>query len=176
MSDAKNNPVSTGKKEMHTSDVKVGQREPRRIDVITEDNEPMVALADGIGSSEEAYLKELAFMEEPVTIRINISQEKNPARVVPCWVNGKGAELFTNGKWMQNGWLPVGIPVITRRKYVEVLARAKQEGVSTRVVEMDGGMKENYADRNANMRHSFSVISDTNPRGPDWLSTILMEK
>ncbi len=173
--DAKNSPVNTGKKELHTSDVKLGQREARRIDVI-EDDEPIVSLADGIGSSEAEYIAALAFMEEPMTIRINVSAEKNPARVVPCWVNGKGAEVFHREKWLQNGWLPVGVPVITKRKYVEVLARAKQETVTVRIVDTEGGGKENYADRNPNMRYSFSVLQDANPKGADWLSTILMEQ
>lgn len=174
--DSKNTPVNAGKKELHTSDVKLGQRDSRRIDLLSDTQEEIVALADGIGSSEAAYHAALAFMEEPMTIRINVSPEKNPARVVPCWVNGKGAEIFQRERWVQNGWLPVGVPVITKRKYVEVLARAKQETVTVRIVELEGGMKENYADRNPNMRYSFSVIQDNNPVGSDWLSTTLMEQ
>lgn len=173
MSDAKNNPVNTGKKEMTTDDVKLNAREPRRIDVISDVQESIIALDDApILTSQESYLAELAFMEEPMLIRINPSTEKRPAAVCPCWVNGKGAEMFVNGKWMQNGWLPIGTPVMTRRKYVEVLARAKQESVSIRVEEFNGE-KLNFADRNPNMRYGFSVLQDQNPRGAEWLTQIL---
>jgi hypothetical protein len=52
---------------------------------------------------------------------------------VDCWVNGKGAEVWDERtrKWMEFNFLPVGLPIITKRKYVEVLARSKSMKVNT---------------------------------------------
>lgn len=175
MSNAKNNPVNQPGKEFHTSDVPVGQRGSRNLDTFDNDEEPLVALADGLADSDAAYMGALAFMEEPVKINISKSHEKRAPNVVQCFVNGKGAEQLVNGKWAQCGWLPVGKPVITKRKYVEVLARARQETISTRVVEHKE-FEENLADRDAGVKYPFSVMEDRNPRGTDWLSTILQER
>jgi len=175
MNHAKNNPVNKPGKEFDTSDVKVGQRESRNLDEYDNDDEPLIALAEGIGDSRAEYNAALAFMEEPVTIRISKSSEKKAPNVMQCWVNGKGAEQFVNGKWMVCGWLPVGVPVTTRRKYVEVLARAKFETVSTRVVKHEDH-EENFADRTAGGKYPFSVLNDSNPRGVEWLSTIIQEQ
>ena len=48
---------------------------------------------------EKDYADQLKMAEDPVTIIIHPSQEKNPPQVVDCWVNGRGAEVFVNGKW-----------------------------------------------------------------------------
>lgn len=170
--DAKDNQVFATGSEFHSNDVKVRGRKPRNLDV--DDNESLVSTVEGLPASDSAYMAELAFLEEPVTIRISPSSEKNPARTVQCWVNGKGAEQLTNGRWMQCGWLPVGHIVTTRRKYVEVLARAKGETVSTRVVQ-HGEFEENFADRTASLKYPFSILKDENPRGIEWLQGILQD-
>lgn len=169
---AKDSPISTGSKEFHTDEVKITQRKARNLDLPPE-SETLIDVSDGLRADDAAYHSELAFMEEPVTIRIQPSMEKFAPKVVQCWVNGKGAEQLTNGKWMQCGWLPVNHVVTTRRKYVEVLARAKQEGISTRVVKHEDS-EDNFADRYTSMKYPFSVLSDANPRGHEWLSRILM--
>lgn len=172
--DAKNNPIFQTGSEFHTGDVKPGRRKARDLDN-PDDNEPMIALAEGIDADAEAYQAEMKFMEEPVTIRLAPSNEKNPPRTVQCWVNGKGAEQFVNGKWMVCGWLPINHTVTTKRKYVEVLARAKNEAVSTRVVKHETH-EDNLADRIPSCKYPFSVLRDENPRGHDWLATILQEQ
>lgn len=174
--DAKNN-VVVSSNELNTADVKVGQRKSRKLDVI-EDDEPMVALAEGIEDDPEAYAEAIAFMEEPITIRVNVptqADDKHPPRTVQCWVNGKGAEQFTNGKWMQCGWLPLNYTVTTRRKYVEVLARAKQENISTRVIQHRDS-EENIADRIAIGKYAISILNDNSPKAQEWIRTIISEQ
>ena len=171
--DAKNNQVFKGSRETNSEDIKVGQRGSRNIDVAPE-NETLIALSDGLEDSDEAYHAALSFMEQPVKIRISPSAEKNAPTTVQCWVNGKGAEHFRNGKWLQCGWLPVGQEVVTRRKYVEVLARSRLESVSTRVVKHEN-REENMADRTASTKYPVSILQDT-AEGHEWFSRILMEQ
>lgn len=171
--DAKNNQVIKSGRESHSDDVKTGQRGSRNLDLPVE-NETLIALSDGLEDSDEAYHAALKFMEEPVTIRISPSSEKNAPTTVQCWVNGKGAEQLQKGKWMQCGWLPIGHTVVTRRKYVEVLARAKSENVSTRVVKHEN-REDNMADRVASTKYPLSILQDS-PQGHEWFGRILMEQ
>lgn len=170
--DAKNNPVGRPKKEFHSSDVPLGQRDARNLDLPVE-NETLIALSEG-GGTDEDYHAELAFMEEPVTIRISASSEKNAPTTMQCWVNGKGAEHFRNGKWLVCGWLPIGQQITTRRKYVEVLLRSRSENVSTRVVKHED-REDNMALRTASTKYPVSIIGDT-PKGHEWASRILQEQ
>lgn len=170
--DAKNNPVSTGKREFESGDVKINQRAARNLDLPSEP-ESIVSL-DG-GTQDADYFATLAFMEEPVAIRIQKSSEKFAPNVVDCWVQGRGAEQLQNGKWMVCGWLPVNHTVITKRKYLEVLARAKHDSIQTRVVKHEDS-EENFADPYSSSKYPFSVLQDANPRGHEWLSRVLMEQ
>ena len=72
----------------------------------------------------------------------------------------KGAEIFTNGRWVEVGFLPVGEPVITKRKYVEVLAAAKHEAVNTRHDTAEAERPRNFVERTLSSRAPFSVIKD----------------
>lgn len=169
--DAINNPVKRQyNREKNTEDMKVGQRDSVNLDLPRE-SEDIVSLET---IAEQDYIDELAFMEETVMIRINKSSEKFAPNVVDCWANGRGAEQFINGKWAVCGWLPVNTVVTTKRKYVEVLARSKQESIQTRVVKHED-REENHADRFTNLKYPFSVISDKSPRGAEWLTRILSE-
>ena len=92
----------------------------------TNEREPIIIKAEK--GTSKSYLDELAFMEEPVTIRLEPSAEKNAPAWFPASVNGEGAEVLQpDGRWlhMAEGYLPVGRRVTTKRKYVEVLLRAK---------------------------------------------------
>lgn len=169
--DAINNQVKRQyNREKSTEDMKVGQRDSVNLDM-PRDSEEIAIAETTIGQD---YVDEINFMEEPVTIRINKSAEKYAPNVVDCWTNGRGAEQFINGKWAVCGWLPVNTVVTTKRKYVEVLARAKQESIQTRVVKHEDH-EDNFADRYTNLKYPFSVISDPSRRGAEWLTRILSE-
>lgn len=173
MSRAEHAPVIRTGKEISTSDLKVGQQ-PRIVLTADDeiDHENVIIPVDTPLMSEHARL--LAFAEEPVTIRIAQSSEKFAPKVVDAWVNGKGAEVLMNGKWVELGWLPVNIPVTTRRKYVEILARSKTDALSTQVVKHEES-EENNIDRNTSSKTVFSVIDDKSPLGVEWLTRLLME-
>ena len=101
--EAINTPVRRTRKEFHSDDTPIDQRES--IDLNQEIDHEHIIVADQPITSD--YAKLLAFGEEPVTIRIEKSSEKFAPVVVDCWVNGKGAEVFMNGHWVVLGYLPV---------------------------------------------------------------------
>lgn len=166
---AKNNPVNRSQREFESADVKMDQR--AAVDMSAPREREEIAAVESV--IDASYFDELAFMEEPVTIRIQKSTEKFAPNVVDCWVNGKGAEQFTNGKWMVCGWLPVGHPVITKRKYLEVLARAKVDSIQTEVTKYED-REDNKAIPYTSSKYPFQVIQDNNQRGGEWLSRVLM--
>src|SRR4051812_48246014 len=106
---------------VHTDDIKIDQKSPL---VEGADRAPEIVVADKPITND--YADALAFFEEPVTIIINPSTEKNAARHVPVWVNGKGCEVWNNqiNGWFEMAYIPVGQPLTIKRKYLEVLVRA----------------------------------------------------
>lgn len=163
--------IKRTRRETHTGDLPIGQKPVIDLDDYQRGDEVIIPVSAG---TDMEYVAELAFNEEPMTIRIERSSEKFSPKVVDCWVQGRGAELFVNGKWMVCGWLPVGQPIITRRKYVEVLARAKPDAVTTEVIRKDES-EENNLVRYTSSKYPFSVIRDDNPRGYSWLVQVLAE-
>lgn len=137
----------------------------------TNERESVIVKADK--SVDKNYLDMLAFMEEPVTIRLEPSAEKNAPAWFPASVNGEGAEVLQpNGTWvhMREGYLPVGRSVTTKRKYVEVLLRAKIDTINiegTTGYDVDRGTA-NAIRRMTTPVHGISIIEDRNPRSPAW--------
>lgn len=124
------------------------------------------------------YLQALQMAEEPITIMIEPSQEENAPIVIDCWVNGKGAEVLDprTNRWLELNCLPIGGAVTTKRKYVEVLARAKIDGIRTKTGDMTQELPENKIVRNTSRKAVFSVLHDANPRGREWLTRLLSER
>lgn len=122
--------------------------------------------------SNKDYAAELAFTQEPVTIRLEPSTEKNAANVFPVWVNGRPADIWNGENWQPVGWLPVGQEIIVKRCVLEVIVRAKIDTIETDVVEHPGQDPENRVKRFTSPVHSFSVIEDKNPRGAAWLREV----
>jgi hypothetical protein len=133
-----------------------------------------VALPEGHISND--YLEALAFNEEPVRIRIEAGSDENPQMTVDCWCNGKGAEIFnpTTKRWLETNCLPVGLVIITKRKYVEILARSKSMRVRTPDHGDGKNIDNNTVTRHHSRAHVFSVIGDSE-RGVEWLTQILNE-
>jgi hypothetical protein len=127
-------------------------------------------LTEKIGGDTD-YLDELAFMEEPVTVRIEPSSDKNAAGAFPVWVNGKPAEVFQNGKWDEID-LPVGRALVVKRKILEVIIRAKVDTIHTKILEMDSERPNNAINRFTSPVHSFSILEDRDPRGPAWVGEL----
>jgi hypothetical protein len=156
------------RQELHSDTMPIDQHPP-----ITDTStyEGDVVLAEKIDGKAD-YLAELAFMAEPVTIRLEPSSDKNAATAFPVWVNGKGAEVFQNNRWDEITYLPVGRPMVVRRSVLEVIIRAKIDTVHTAVQEMDSERPNNVVQRFTSPLTSFSILEDRNPRGAAWVQEL----
>ena len=154
-----------GRREVHTGTMDVGQQPaiilPNLDETLVREPEAIASVDTPLQSD---YYKELAFMEEPVTIRLEKSSEKNAPMLVDVHVNGRVE------------WIPVGRPYTVARKYVEVLARSKPIDIQTEHDSpMSGQDPQNRIIRNTRTMHPFSVVRDDNPKGFDWLTRVMME-
>src|SRR6267154_987667 len=126
MSDAINRPVNRSKRETYTADMPLAQKDDVDLSLGSTiiHGESLPNLTD-----DAELVQNLAFMEEPVTLRISASSGNKgvPESHVYVAVQGRGAEVMMNGKWCEITWLPIDVNLITKRKYVEVLARANPE-------------------------------------------------
>ncbi len=163
----------TATKEVHSEDTKIEQKPPIIADPHNRESEVIVAAK----VMDKDYLAELAFNEEPVTIRISRSAEKNSANTIPIWVNGKGCEVWNEQqkRWMEITHVPVERTIIIKRKYLANLAGAKQDRVETSGTDPEdiGKPGENRVDRYTSALCAFSVIHDPSPRGHAWLNELL---
>ena len=110
---------------------------------------------------QEAFAME-AFMNEPVTILVNPSQNPEDPKLVQVGVNGI----------IQ--FIPRGEPFTVKRKYVEVLARAKRTDFHQTLDERLGE-RMNHLQAMHSLRYPFSVIEDRNRHGGAWLIAVLAE-
>lgn len=105
----------------------------------------------------------LAFLEEFLIIRIHETGNLNDEPIVQLGVNGR--QVF----------IKRGVDSIVRRKYVEMLLRAKPENLQTRI-ERDGqGNPRNFIDKTRALKYPFSIVRDDNPMGRAWERKIRME-
>lgn len=159
-------------KELYSANTKIEQKPNINLDTMDRGDGDVV-LVDKLPSDD--YADALAFMEEPVKIRLTPSTDKNAATAFPAWCNGKKAEVFLNGRWVEtpDGYLPVGIELITKRKYLEIILRAKIDKVETIVGDATVEKPINEARRFTYPVNSVSIIEDKNPRGAAWATEII---
>lgn len=161
--DAVQTPVRRSRREAHTADMEVGQRP----DIFIPDTGPLVREPESIEPVETPigsdYAAELAFMEEPVKIRIEPLPEKFSPPAVDVYVNGQAV------------WIPVGREFVVKRKFVEALARSKPTDVSTAHEDATVDNPNNRVIRTTRSKYPFSVIRDDNPRGYAWLTKLMAE-
>lgn len=151
------------RKELNTGDFQVGQESTLVMPTgnLIRPEEPEIMIPDGPTINE--YAKQLAFMEEPVTVMVHETSSDNEAPLVDVYVNGV-AQYFVRGE-----------PVTCKRKYVEGLVRAKPTAISTDVRERNSENPQNVINRRSALRYPFSVVEDKNPNGSAWLRKVLAE-
>lgn len=155
------------RQELHSDTMKIEQKAPI-VDPKAYDGD--VILTER--THDQDYLDELLFNEEPVTIRLEPSSDRNAASCYPVWVNGKKAEVFQNGRWDEIGYLPVGRQLVVKRKVLEIIIRAKVDTIQTQILEQDAERPNNMVTRSTSAVHSFSIIEDRNPRGAAWATEL----
>lgn len=156
---------------LHSSDVKIEQKPSIVGNTPNNERRPDVVIADKLPTKE--YADALAFAEEPVTIRLEPSQERNSANVFEVAVNGIGAEVWMNGRWVSIRYLPVGQNITIKRKYLEVIVRAKIDMITTQHDDANVAMPMNRIDRTTTAARSFSIIKDKNPLGAAWIAELI---
>jgi hypothetical protein len=62
-----------------------------------------------------------------------------------------------------------------KRKYLEILARAKRTVISTPETTDNSGSRTNAIRQATTMKYPFQLVYDANPRGPAWLKGIMQE-
>lgn len=164
------------RREVHTTDTTPEQPPVIEIPVAGDFERPAEVIQPLEAAEKNDYFDELAFNEEPVTIMLQESQEKNAPRHVPVWVNGRGADVFLNGRWVPATYLPVNVELTVRRKVLETLVRAKPDNVSAGYTEQNGQDPVNKIDRRSFMKYPVTILEDKNPRGRAWLSRVLAER
>lgn len=108
------------------------------------------------------YAGNIDFMNEQVLICITPTAEKNAEQVIDVYNDGV-PQRFVRGHW-----------TLCKRKYVEVLARAKPFGVSTPEIIDGNGDRTTRIDITHGLRYPFEM-KDRNQRGQGWLQNILQE-
>jgi len=154
---------------LNTANIKTEQLSPI---TSAEDRVGQVVAGDETILEDRDYQDKLAMGEDPVEIEIQPASEENAPTSYPAWVNGRGAEVLLNNQWLPITYLPVGVPITVKRKYVEVLARAKTDNVKTVHDEANVAMPRNEVRRTTSAVANFNVLSDPNPRGPAWLAEL----
>lgn len=165
------------KSELDSRSIKQDQKPQIKMPELNEplEHEPLIVVAEpGMIKND---LDKLAFNEEPVSIIIHRSGERNGSSVTDyIAVNGKPAEMLFKNGWIPMGYLPRGVVITTKRKYLERLAASKKDEVQTKVVEAPGQDPQNLVDRYTTSTLPFSLIEDKNPLGGEWLSQLLRQQ
>jgi hypothetical protein len=104
----------------------------------------------------DGYAGDLAFMEELVEVEVHESSDPNAEPIVDLYCNGIPQRLIR------------GRAHTVKRKYVHILARARQVSMSTET-RVEGENVVNRVNKRSALRYPFSVMRDDNPRGRDWL-------
>jgi hypothetical protein len=126
-----------------------------------EEGSEIIIERDAAGFKEKAAM--LAFMEEELRVIISQADGKNPETHIFLAVNGVGPG--PNGM----KWVPRGVEIPMKRKFLSVLAGARPVKYSNYEETNTEGVRESKQRAIANDRYPFSVVFDPNPRGMDWL-------
>lgn len=108
------------------------------------------------------FTQDLLFYEQEVLICITPSADKNAEKIIDVY-NGGTPQRLIRGHWTK-----------VKRKYVEVLARAKPYGVSTPEIVDGNGNRTTKIETTTGLRYPFEM-KDPNPVGQAWLQSILQE-
>lgn len=164
------------RRELNNTDTKIEQK-----GVIVDEVLERGAIVRADESLMKAIAGELEFNEQPVTIIIHRSSEKNAPDSYYCGVNGDRPEVMRDsGKWGRwpTHYLPVDQRLTLKRKYVEVLVRAKSDNIETwhqspaEADQNSGHIRQRLTPRTSAFA-TISIIEDKDPRGPAWLSEMM---
>jgi hypothetical protein len=157
MSNGKNN-------RFEASSVSIEGDKPMSIDEISALNDGKgieVEVVTGLNASDDVVALE-AFMNEIVYITIPSTGDEEELTVVSVGVNGVNQPIVRD----------VSTPV--KRKYVEVLARAKETKYKQMQMDANDPASLVMVPKTA-LAHNFTVERDDNPKGRAWLREVLKQ-
>lgn len=108
----------------------------------------------------DGYAADLAFMEELVEVEVHESNDPNAEPIVDLYCNGIPQRIVR------------GQPIAVKRKYVQILANARQVSMTTET-RVQGEDVINRISKRSALRYPFSVVRDDNRKGRDWLRSVL---
>jgi hypothetical protein len=171
---ARNNPVMAATPEIYTGDT----APPQRAFSESAEQAPDIQIVEKLPPQE--YADRLAFAEQPVTGTITPASMQKAPRYVYCAIQGQGAEVWnekTKG-WMRMKFVPVNATLTMKRKYWEVLARARTDTAETRQVNMTPDPHTDGYEliTETAAAHPFSVKHDpAGAQGHEWLMRVMSE-
>lgn len=107
-------------------------------------------------------IRTLKFMEEMVEIEISETDKENAEQTIQLSNNGINQFLFR------------GVPQYIRRKFVEILARARPVSISTPEFTDATGGRATKIVKTQGLKYPFRVLTDT-PEGHRWCESVLKE-
>ena len=156
--------------QVDTTNHAIGQFEPRvmrsegdsadSLDPI-ESAEKDIVLENGKVYSKDKMDLEM-FMHEYVYVNVHDTTDETQAPM-PEITNDGTTQYFIRGR-----------PDWVRRKYIEVLARAKKTTYTQRKVTMDNGVEQYIQIPHTTLMYPFVVLQDTD-KGKKWLRNVLAE-
>ena len=109
----------------------------------------------------DAFAQELLFNEELVEVMVHESTDTNAENPIFTGCNGVSQYFFR------------GEPQTVKRKFVAILASAKEHNLTTPEYTQADGARAVSIKRTSSLKYPFSIISDPNPRGGEWLKALL---
>tara|TARA_R100000656_G_scaffold88902_1_gene64575 strand:- start:260 stop:820 length:561 start_codon:yes stop_codon:yes gene_type:complete len=165
------------KGEMRESeDVPIAQRPDVRIPV--GDPVPSHTFRDQcevVAHVDAKKLNEMAFQDEPVTIRIHPTGGKHKDPWMFCQVNGN-AVMLVNGAWKKVQRFPRSTTFTTKRYCVETIARAKIDEIEAGYDLPPNADPHNTISCTTTAAASFVVMKDESPRAQEWLEDLLQSR
>jgi hypothetical protein len=111
----------------------------------------------------QEWADDMVFANEMVEVTVHTTSDKNAEPIVEVYNNGI-PQRFIRGKRQT-----------VKRKFVEVLARCKMTTYGNQKIMLDGGDETYTYPESTALRYPFTVNADSNPKGIDWLKSILSE-
>lgn len=155
----------TKKPLLDAGEIKFAEHRPVTLDEIQDTGIPDIEAISGKDAQELAALaREEAFMNEFVTVQFHAPSDPNQPTFVPIRAGDLMVSVPRDGR-----------PYVIKRKYVEVVARAKMTRYSQvrRVLANGEEIVENVP--HTALTYPFSVLEDKNPRGRAWLEKVLSD-
>ena len=107
------------------------------------------------------HAQELIFNEEVIEVMVHETTDENAENPIFTACNGTPQYFYR------------GVPQQVKRKFVAILASCKEHTVSTPEYTQGDGSRATAIRRTSSLKYPFSVIHDPNPRGADWLRSLL---